>query len=517
MPHMDISAAQAWLSQRLQSPRVPGAPPHELDRSPAAATTGALAAESGLFLAHFEYRREAGATDDEDTWDRGVLPEQKYQSFRHDLRIGGFHPGHRAKWTAHALSHGLVGFGWKDGANALWHATAGRIAELVPVVLWYFLDEVRLTRCPAHAARSGVAHCDACEQAAAPRPWGPTDDEALQGAKRFLDAELAAIAATRRTGRPVSHRWEHIDLTSDGLAYAAAHGRRLRSRRTAAWMETLTGPERATHLDDLLERALGVLRATATGAPLRPWAATPRHGRIRWIAQDLAARAGRVPKVLAEAAAASLGDGPLPPESALLAAIPPALHGVGYAIGGHDGRDRRRISRGLGTAFPTTLRAARRGGLDLVDAFVRADNFERLPLPERFARWAHRELGRTAADGVGWEADLALARRDPLATILGPGAGPVQLAEGSRVRVAHITGPPHHFAGSPPEAVDRRGAPCGGEPVGLLTGVDAGGNPVTLAIPPDLATALTRGPVPRAGLGEAVRLGLLVPVGWNLR
>ncbi|MEC9072019.1 MAG: hypothetical protein VX938_06550, partial [Myxococcota bacterium] len=156
-----------------------GAPSHELTRSPAASRIGELAAESELFLAHFEHRVQLDLPEDwipqdrqdlagSSVWQGGVLPEPKYQCFRHDLLVGSFHPGHRAKWTAHELCHGLVGFGWRPGASRLFLALAARLAEALPVALWYFLDEAGLQRCHAHRG-DGPLHgryCSACEEAA---------------------------------------------------------------------------------------------------------------------------------------------------------------------------------------------------------------------------------------------------------------------------------------------------------------------------------------------------------------
>ena len=138
---------------------VPGAPLEELERSTAARRVAELAAHSQLLMSHYEYRvalpvpdawRPEGRPDlgEPQGWVAGVLPESKYQGFRHDRLIGSLHPGHRAKWTTHELLHGLVGFAWRPGASTLFHALAARMAEVLPVALWYFFDEAHLKRCP---------------------------------------------------------------------------------------------------------------------------------------------------------------------------------------------------------------------------------------------------------------------------------------------------------------------------------------------------------------------------------
>ncbi|MCA9539361.1 MAG: hypothetical protein KC620_10770, partial [Myxococcales bacterium] len=114
-------------------------PAAELRRSPAAAVIGRLAAESGLLLAHFEYRHHLplpdawGAADRPDLggephWSAGRLVEPKYGVFRHDEPVGGFHPGHRAKWTTHELCHALVGFAWHPEATPFFLTLAARLA-----------------------------------------------------------------------------------------------------------------------------------------------------------------------------------------------------------------------------------------------------------------------------------------------------------------------------------------------------------------------------------------------------
>ncbi|MCA9546622.1 MAG: hypothetical protein KC613_19590, partial [Myxococcales bacterium] len=128
---------------------IPQAPDAELHRSPAAALVGRLAAASSLRLSHFEHRLHlptpfAWADPDRPdlagvpTWQGGRLQEHKFQHFRGDNPVGSFHPGHRAKWTAHELCHGVVGFAWAPTATPLFHTLAARLNEVVPVALYYF-------------------------------------------------------------------------------------------------------------------------------------------------------------------------------------------------------------------------------------------------------------------------------------------------------------------------------------------------------------------------------------------
>lgn len=215
-----------------------GSPESDYCRSPAAARVGSFAAQSGLRLFHYELREQfdlpAGWLPEEiaeehslsPEWERGVLAERKYQSFRHDQMLGGFNPGHRGKWSTHELCHGLVGFGYRIDPSPLFIATAGRLAELVPVVLWYFLDEIGLQRCPIHQGGGALfrVYCPDCERLAGSARTSQPVEPLLQEAAAFMDRELAAVARSRRTGRPVPHQWATLNLCSDGLAYAHAHG-----------------------------------------------------------------------------------------------------------------------------------------------------------------------------------------------------------------------------------------------------------------------------------------------------
>ena len=193
----------------MESPRfgVDGAPDHELSRSPAAARVGRLAAASGLALNHFEHRVHLPVPDHWLPDDRadlggtgGHLVEHKYAHHRNDDLLGSFNPGHRAKWTAHELCHGLAGFAWRPGATPLFHALSARLSEVVPVALWYFFDEAGLRRCPDHDGPLFGLYCPACEAAATqgPRPLTARDEAALADGLAFVDRELAS-AGTRLT------------------------------------------------------------------------------------------------------------------------------------------------------------------------------------------------------------------------------------------------------------------------------------------------------------------------------
>ena len=117
----------------------------ELQRSPSAQIVGKLAEDSGLFLTHFEHRHhlplpstwlppDRPDLEGELSWRGGVLKEHKYLHFRYDQPLGSLHPGHRAKWTAHELCHGLVGFTWRSDMTPLAHSLASVISLQLPEV-----------------------------------------------------------------------------------------------------------------------------------------------------------------------------------------------------------------------------------------------------------------------------------------------------------------------------------------------------------------------------------------------
>ncbi|MEO0603749.1 MAG: hypothetical protein AAF211_20090, partial [Myxococcota bacterium] len=268
-----------------------GLPAAEFTRSPAARLVGRAAAAGGLLLAHYERRQPVDAEAEPD-WNQGTIPEPKYADFRHDLPIGSFHPGHRAKWSTHEFAHLHIGFAWWPGATRLDIATAGRLAELWPVALWYFFDEVGLTRCPRHEGPLFRTLCPDCEAVAAARPIQPRDREFVADGLRFVDRELAAIARTRATGVPVSHVWGSLDLCSDGIAYADGHAARLEGPAFRAWAERFFVPQTGGFgdLDALVARVEQTVEALATDDPLPTWFDDAAQGRRRFVAMDLAAR-----------------------------------------------------------------------------------------------------------------------------------------------------------------------------------------------------------------------------------
>ncbi|MBT9561243.1 MAG: hypothetical protein IV100_34940 [Myxococcales bacterium] len=414
-----------------------GAPPYELSRSPAAARVGALASASGLLLAHFEYRVELplpeawipnGRADlgDPPGWQTGVLPESKYHSFRHERRLGSFHPSHRSKWTAHELCHGLLGFAWRPGAPPLFHALAARLAEALPVTLWYFLDEDGLARCQDHDGPLFDAYCERCEAVHA-AGTGPRRPEWIERGQVFLARELDAVRRSAREGRMIPNRYATLDLGSDGLAYAASHRARLDSPELERWVELFCPPGSGHHLSlEALEARVIEVAADLMGegraSPLMP---TVAEGTARdlWIAQDVGYRllqiradtdgdAADALDDLVEALAATPAEleGHIDAYAALADEyeMPPAeeVFAVGYPLPLGLGRSVRQIAEGLETAAPNTLGLLGERLDEVVGAFVTADPVVRRPLAQRFAR-VLADLGARGDALLADAADLA--------------------------------------------------------------------------------------------------------------
>lgn len=456
---------------------VPGSPASEHLRSSAAWSVANLARQSDLFFAHYEHRRRLsssqswgeGAESDAGEWVGGVLPEPKYQAFRHDLLIASFHPGHRAKWTGHELCHALVGFAYQPGAPMLFHALGAWLAELLPVALWYFFDEAGLRKCRRHQGQGPLfqEHCGACELAA----LQGRDDTAREAAKftregkAFVKRELAAVRRSQREGIPYGTRYATIDLASDGLAYAHAHGPRLRAPEMERFVALFFGEQQGRHasLEALEARVLEVCQGLTDAKKVRPWKAT----RWDYAAQDVGYRLltvrasaegelGRELDKLIDGLAkrrTQAGLGRAITEYRQLARergrkrglklpTPEDLFAVGYDLPQGLGRSVEQVDRGIASACPGTHQALGKESRALSAAFARVDVPERLPIGRRFASFLARTHGGPLADLARVEAAIThVAPRDQVTQALPFQEGileRVRLAPGAEVvRVTH--------------------------------------------------------------------------------
>ena len=545
------------------SPSLVNCPPAELSRSPAAARVARLAAESGLGLTHFEYRRhlrlpDHWAPDDrpdlfgEAAWQRGRLIEPKYGPFRHDGVLGSFHPGHRAKWTAHELCHALVGHAWRPDASPLFLALGCRMAELLPVTLYYFLDEAGLRRCPDHAGGGPLygTFCPACEAAALD---GPTevDPRWFAEGRAFVEAELAAVARSRRLGRPVSRRWTTIDLQSDALAYVGAHRRRLMSPEYRRFAELFPAPGRdhAT-LDALEARVLALLDDLCGGEPAEPL----RGDHWQWVAHDIGWRLLQVstecePELgdaLVELTEALSDD---PTAAGIVAAVdgyralyadwimpePDHVFALGSALpaGTGLGLDVGQAAQGIAQTLPGTVELLGEALIPVVDAFAHGERPTRGAIARRFARFLAAEAPGPVADLALYEAAVAHpASPDPAAVAFGslaPGVDDrIRRAPGIEllqpgVDVRRLSARLKDDPDAVPEDLDALPA----RPHRLAVRRTAGGDVIVAELSPSAAAALEAlesGPRPAADLEldaderlSLQSLGFTLPAGWAER
>jgi hypothetical protein len=514
---------------------IPGAPDAELRRSPAAAAVGRMAAASGLLLSHFEHRVHlplppswtAGPAEGEARgWQRGVLPESKYDHFRHDNAIGSFHPGHRAQWTAHELCHRLVGFAWRPGAPPFFQALAARLAEALPVALWYFFDEIGLRRCPDHVGQGPLFgdYCPACEAAAL---LGPVPAQGDAGAGHaFLERELQAVRESRRTGRPIAHRYATLDLSSDGIAYVAAHAPRLATPEFAEFVERFHAGRGLWHasLDELEARVRAVAEALVGGQPPAPLSGT----RADWIAQDLGWRLiqvraeteGEATDELTrlidwlgtpgEAAFAAVVDGYRALFEDWILPEPDDVFAVGYDLPRGAGRSVRQVREGLESVCPAALALLDE---DLADDFVAQDAPARTPLGRRFAAFLAARHPGPAAEVAAVEAALAQPPApDPTAALGVAGA-----RDARRRWAAHLELLRCEIDVLPLiDAVNagRRPRPKR-RPHALLVGRSAEGEVVLAEVSEATAQAFTAGRVPDDDRNSLESLGFLLPEAWS--
>jgi hypothetical protein len=530
----------AW-TPALRSP-----PASELRRTLAAQRVGALAASSGLFFSHFEHRRflpwpeawepvgrpDLGVVEG---WRDGTLPETKFLHFQLDRRIGSFHPGQQPRWTAHELCHGLVGFAWAPGRSRFWHAQAARLAELLPVALWYFFDQAGAFRCPVHADAGALFEqlCPACEAGAAQGPVEDARGESLRAQGRaFVEAELAALLRSRRLGSPLSTRFGSIDLMSDALASVAAHGARLQSPTFADWVERFApvGAGRLDSLEALEARVLALLAHLDGEAEAAPWAASP----ATWAIQDLGWRLmmvaadteGEPQRGLLDLADA-LSAAP-PGEEALTALIagyralceewelpaPQDLFAVGYPLPGGLGSDLDQLKDGVHSALPHCARHTKKELPARVAAFAEADGLLRQPIGRRFAAWMAETAPGPLAELAALEAAVTHARppnpaEASLIELPVPPGQPCRLGS-SLERLRLSIDPQRALAGAAPRA---RKAQTAVAVVRRGLGVDA------LALSPEAAAALDRLPddpqaldaLDPADRDELVSLGIVAP------
>ncbi len=432
----------------------------DLSRSFAATRVATHARAMGLELAHFEHdvhlelpeawattgRPDLGAVEG---WRGGVLPETKFRHFRQDRRTGVLHPGHHARWTAHELLHRVAGFAWAPDKPLLWHATAARLAETLPVALWYFVEEATVARCPIHdgALAAWSLDCPRCEEFAAAAVRVPPREDVLAQARAFVRREIEGARATLREGVPVHTRFATIDLCSDGLAYVGAHGKRLTSAAMARLVPRFLegGVGWHTDLEGLIARIEAMLEDLCGGAEAALLAGNLARGR----AYDLASRIAQVAEDCDEETAEALWaivDGLADDDDLARAArayqdvfeevelpSPEDVFAMGVALpaeAGLSGRSVRQVREGLQSVVPRALATLGDASTEVVTDFVAQDDFARVPLGHRFARFL--------AEAHSAAAELALVEAT-VAHLPAPDPGALTLAQELSVYLSQAT------------------------------------------------------------------------------
>ena len=216
----------------------------ELDiyRSPIAQSIAELAQKNNFFLSHYEYRYQLPVPaewenvvwKEKPIWEGGYLRESKYQSFRNDLRIGSFHPGHQSKWSTHELCHSICGFAWNNTFSFLDHCLAARLSELIPVIVFYFLDEINLNRCKDHLNNLWLKmpYCGACEKLISEKVTTSDNykEKLIKEATYFFYKEFDAVIKSIKSKKIITHIYGHLDLANDSIYYVKAHEKRLNSK-----------------------------------------------------------------------------------------------------------------------------------------------------------------------------------------------------------------------------------------------------------------------------------------------
>lgn len=276
-----------------------GAPLAEVVATPFGLRAVCVAANAGSALVHHELRvrpdwpatwqADEDVADAQDgVWDAGVLHAGKYAAFLQDEPFAGFNPGHLAKWTPHELCHRAGAFFWRDDATAWEWYLGARLNELVPVSLWYGLDQaLRGDSEPFEAATAartpGVTLAD-CQW------WDTTPSDAalqvaaarLQDAARHFTREWDAITLERAGARPVAVSHPELraslDASSDAMAYVVGHARRLPAMARLMGSVLTPGVHYDTTIEAYATRTEALFDALVFGAlQFEPALAAPRR------------------------------------------------------------------------------------------------------------------------------------------------------------------------------------------------------------------------------------------------
>jgi hypothetical protein len=265
----------------MNSPAITlGADPKDYLRSTVSKRIFELAEKQQLLFAHYEYRwpipipghwlpQQGGYQQGEAVWQNGVLSEQKYQSFRHDSAVCNFHPGQSSKWGAHELCHKLVGFAWKEEGDLLFHTLSAWAAEVLPVTVYYFWDEIDSYKCARHKEFGGSPsiYCHDCEERVEIQTHKKS--KLLEEGWTFLEQQLQAIEASWKAKRLLPAPYQNLDLADDAYHYMLSQQPRMASDVYKDFMSNVVPNQvYVKSIEDLLLKIRKVAKAIVEDASM---------------------------------------------------------------------------------------------------------------------------------------------------------------------------------------------------------------------------------------------------------
>ncbi len=263
----------------------------ELTASPFALRAGLLGLKRGLTMSYHERRLRmppaAHLQPDAEVWQHGheptvwqdgVLNEPKYYSFFLDGPIPAYNPNYRGKWRSHELLHGAVGFFWHPQQSRFDAYLGARLAELLPVVHWYALDEILRTRCPEHAHYNDppLQECPRCEAVASARPYWENDwsdahlprtMDLLSQSLEHFSLEWHSCVQEFQQGKITPALYKNLNASSDALGYVRSHWKRLTAHTFGQWIDMFMRPGKDyfDSMDSYMDQVLSVANSLYGG------------------------------------------------------------------------------------------------------------------------------------------------------------------------------------------------------------------------------------------------------------
>lgn len=197
-------------------------------------------------------------------WSFGALAQAKYFSFFQDAPCPAYNPNHRTKWRAHEILHGANLFYWRPKLTRFSFYIGVRLNEILPVVHWYYFDEIDRPRCPQHLYRVPREFCVECDRAL---PYWNENTErsdaiflAEKGFEHF-DLEMEACRIEMESGFPEERFLEDLNSSKDAIGYLRSHWNRVTSWSFGHWMELFSVPG-VDHIESLEDYDSHILKTS---------------------------------------------------------------------------------------------------------------------------------------------------------------------------------------------------------------------------------------------------------------